>query len=228
MDRTTLETLLGEGLSLAEIGRRMGKDHSTVGYWLKRYGLRAAGHEKYVAKGGLRREDLEPLVVSGESLNQIAESVGRSTATVRHWLRRYGLKTTAKPGGPVKPGAREAREASLSEAMLQCIRHGATRHVRDSRGSYRCLQCRSDRVVRRRQRVKQILVEEAGGRCRLCGYHRCIAALEFHHRDPAAKEFSLSRRGARSIERLRAEAAKCVLLCSNCHAEVEAGVVELM
>ncbi len=98
MDRTTLETLLGEGLSLAQIGRRMGKDHSTVGYWLKSYGLRAAGHEKYAAKGGLRREDLEPLVVSGESLNQIAESVGRSTATVRHWLRRYGLKTTAKAG----------------------------------------------------------------------------------------------------------------------------------
>jgi hypothetical protein len=71
-------------------------------------------------------------------------------------------------------------------------------------------------------------VEEAGGRCRICGYNRCIAALQFHHLDPTAKEFNLARRGARSIERLRTEARKCVLLCSNCHAEVEAGVAELM
>jgi hypothetical protein len=77
--------------------------------------------------------------------------------------------------------------------------------------------------VRRRRTVKQILVEEAGGRCKLCGYDRCLAALEFHHADPSSKEFGVSRRGARSIDRLRAEVHKCVLLCSNCHAEVESG-----
>ncbi len=30
------------------------------------------------------------------------------------------------------------------------------------------------------------------------------------------------------VERLRAEAGKCVLLCSNCHAEVEGGVASLV
>ena len=75
-----------------------------------------------------------------------------------------------------------------------------------------------------RRRTKRKLVEEAGGRCALCGYSRCMAALQFHHLDPSQKEFSLSVRGiTRSIEKLRAEAAKCVLLCSNCHAEVEVG-----
>jgi hypothetical protein len=32
---------------------------------------------------------------------------------------------------------------------------------------------------------------------------------------------------ARSIARARDEAGKCVLLCANCHAEVEAGLVRL-
>jgi hypothetical protein len=73
--------------------------------------------------------------------------------------------------------------------------------------------------------VKQILVEEAGGACALCGYDRHVGALQLHHIDRSTKRFSMSLRGvARSLERSQAEAAKCVLLCSNCHAEVEAGV----
>ena len=82
--------------------------------------------------------------------------------------------------------------------------------------------------MRRRRKVKTLVVAEAGGRCRLCGYDRCVAALHFHHVDPDTKSFALSQGGfTKSVERLRAEAAKCVLLCSNCHAEVEAGIVKL-
>jgi hypothetical protein len=66
------------------------------------------------------------------------------------------------------------------------------------------------------------LVEEAGGVCCICGYHRCIAALRFHQ-GRSTKAFALAKAGAVSIERLREEATECVLLCSNCHAEVEAG-----
>ena len=80
-----------------------------------------------------------------------------------------------------------------------------------------------ERVSRRRRKVKQILVAEAGGCCALCSYDRCVAALHFHHLDPSSKQFHLSMHGAaRSIASARAEMAKCVLLCANCHAEVEA------
>jgi len=52
--------------------------------------------------------------------------------------------------------------------------------------------------------------------------------MHFHHVDPSTKRFSLGSRGlARAIESLREEAAKCVLLCGNCHAEVEAGFTTL-
>ncbi len=76
--------------------------------------------------------------------------------------------------------------------------------------------------------VKQILVEDAGGRCINCGYDRCAAALTFHHLVPAEKSYTLSHRGVtRSLAEARLEARKCVLLCANCHAEVEAGLVSL-
>jgi 5-methylcytosine-specific restriction endonuclease McrA len=83
-------------------------------------------------------------------------------------------------------------------------------------------------VTRRRRKVKAILVAEAGGACVICGYDRYAGALHFHHVDPATKRFDLSAAGfARSLERARAEARKCALLCSNCHAEVESGSVRL-
>ncbi|MCL2770674.1 MAG: hypothetical protein FWD42_11305 [Solirubrobacterales bacterium] len=227
MDRASLEQLLAEGQSLAQIGRRFDLDPSTVGYWVKQHGLEAVGKQKYSPRGGLRRDQLEPLVASGASLTEIADAVGRSTATVRHWLGKYGLRTQCPFRGPRRPGALQARESALDNAIVICPTHGATEHVRDARGSYRCRKCRADAVVNRRRRVKQRLVTEAGGCCRICGYDRCVAALEFHHLDPATKAFNLARCGAHSIEKLRAEVRKCVLLCSNCHAEVEAGFTRL-
>jgi hypothetical protein len=99
---------------------------------------------------------------------------------------------------------------------------------RGDTGSWRCIPCRSEAVTDRRRRVKAILVAEAGGACVVCGYDRCLAALQFHHLRPEEKRFSLGDKGlARSLEKARAEARKCVLLCANCHAEVEAGVVRL-
>jgi hypothetical protein len=76
--------------------------------------------------------------------------------------------------------------------------------------------------------VKQLLIEESGGRCAVCGYAKYQGALQFHHLDPSQKAFGVSGRGmTRAIAKARAEAKKCVLLCANCHAEVEAGVTAL-
>ena len=61
-----------------------------------------------------------------------------------------------------------------------------------------------------------------GGRCIACGYDRCVAALEFHHRDPATKAFALSRNNLlRRWEEVLTEAEKCDLYCANCHRELE-------
>ena len=63
---------------------------------------------------------------------------------------------------------------------------------------------------------------------RLCGFDDYAGALQFHHIDPAEKRFQLGGRGlTRALEELREEARKCVLLCANCHAMVEAGVATL-
>ena len=95
-------------------------------------------------------------------------------------------------------------------------------------GGYRCARCSTARVSLRRRRVRELLVAEAGGSCTLCGYDRYSGALQFHHLEPREKRFHISEGGlTRSLARLREEAGKCLLLCANCHAEVEAGITAL-
>jgi hypothetical protein len=117
------------------------------------------------------------------------------------------------------------RGRRLQTTILVCPIHGETEFVLRSDGGTRCKRCRCDAVIRRRRRVKEILVEEAGGRCVICGYDRYVGGLAFHHLDRATKVTGLAHRGrALAIATLREEAKKCVLLCHNCHAEVEAGL----
>ena len=177
MDHPSLKRFLDEGLSLAEIGRRVGLHEATVAYWVKKYGLEAANREKHSARGGIVRGELEELVEAGMSITEMANSLGRSKTTVRHWLLEYGLRTH-----------RAQRRASIENGqqlgdivVRDCVHHGLTEFKRRSSGSG----------------------------------HRCL------------KQFALSLRSARSITSLRAEAQKCVLLCANCHSEVEAGMLTL-
>lgn len=80
-------------------------------------------------------------------------------------------------------------------------------------------------VDKRRKKIKSWAIEYKGGKCSLCGYKRYQGALEFHHLDSFKKDFGLSMAGlTRSWERTKKELDKCLLVCSNCHKEVHAGL----
>ena len=109
-----------------------------------------------------------------------------------------------------------------------CKIHGLTNFFQRTEGWYRCGKCASDAVTQNRRRKKEKLVKLAGGKCSICGYCKYVGALDFHHIDPKNKEFALSVKGlSYSLESLIKEAKKCVLVCKNCHTEIEAGVTVL-
>ncbi len=83
-------------------------------------------------------------------------------------------------------------------------------------------------VQKRREKIRRMTVSYKGGCCQVCGYDRCIEALEFHHLDPTQKDFGISYKGyTRSWEKVKEEADKCILLCANCHREAHAGMLQL-
>ena len=71
-----------------------------------------------------------------------------------------------------------------------------------------------------RKKLRKMAIKYKDGKCMLCGYNKCIAALEFNHIDGIKKDFSLSIKGlTRSWEKTKQELDKCVLLCCRCHRE---------
>jgi transposase len=222
MDASVLEGYLRQGLSLEQIAALTGRHPTTVGYWVKQHGLSAVHRDRHAPKGGIERDTLVTLVAAGLSTREIAERLGLSQGTVRHWLRKHNLRTHRAR----RENAHGTRGVHPDRKVMECARHGFTEFWLEQRGIYRCLRCRSEAVAHRRRKLKEILVQEAGGRCAICGYDRWVGALQFHHRDGKKKDFGLADRGlTRSLEVVREEAAKCILLCANCHSEVEAGIV---
>ena len=111
---------------------------------------------------------------------------------------------------------------SVNQRLTRCDRCGREYEYDRRKGHNRSI-CNSCHVNARRFRVKHQAVEYKGGKCSLCGYNRCEAALVFHHTDPTKKGFGFSGKHALSWSRLKKELDKCVLLCMNCHAEEHAG-----
>jgi hypothetical protein len=130
-----------------------------------------------------------------------------------------GSDRYAKQGRPEEP--------SETAIVRTCPIHGLERHYQltdRGRRRYRCRRCVGEAVTRRHRRLKRLLVEESGGGCVVCGYDRCIANLHFHHVVPAEKSFEIQMGSGKALAAYREEARKCVLVCANCHGEIEAGL----
>lgn len=112
--------------------------------------------------------------------------------------------------------------------LKECKKHGLTEYVLRKDGRYRCKKCAVEAVQRRRKKTKELLVEYKGGKCEICGYDKCISALEFHHIASGEKEFGIGQKGyTRSFEKNKEEVDKCILVCANCHREIHEGLIDL-
>ena len=111
--------------------------------------------------------------------------------------------------------------------IKKCNKHGETKFRKEGKDTkwerWRCVKCSSFAVSKRRKKLKEELVKYKDGKCEMCGYNKCIDALEFHHKDPNEKDFGIASNGhTRSFDQLKTEVDKCLLVCANCHREIHA------
>lgn len=101
-------------------------------------------------------------------------------------------------------------------------------------GRRQCKRCRSIYNIKfrkdRTRKRKIELIKYKGGKCEICNYDKCNAALEFHHIED--KKFSIGLTISRLSEEdyqniIFGEIDKCLLLCANCHREIhfEGGIL---
>lgn len=144
----------------------------------------------------IEKSVLVELISQKHSGSKIASRLGCSRQAVDYWERKYGLRPAfPRRGGDTRIESPEEMTARMAHQSV---------------------------VFRRRLKARAITYK--GGKCLLCGYDRYNGAVEFHHLDKTTKGFGLSRKGiVRSWESIRSELEKCVLVCSNCHREIEGG-----
>jgi transcription elongation factor Elf1 len=85
------------------------------------------------------------------------------------------------------------------------------------------------RIFGRRKEIAEWLTEyKSHLECIKCG-ERTTVCLDFHHIDQSTKDRSvaLSIRWGWGKERIKKEIQKCIVLCSNCHRKLHAGLIKI-
>jgi len=162
---------------------------------------------------------LATLVDKGYSTTKISNKLGVTRYQVRKYLKIHRLETVF------------AREQSKyrDEDCPVCGNPSGTRKFcsKECKGKQHTTHSAAYRARRaklneqRRQKRKHFILLH-GGECVTCGYNKNYAALEFHHKEPGTKRFSLNNKSitSKSMVDLAKEAEKCLLLCRVCHAEL--------
>lgn len=174
------------------------------------------------------KEKYEKLIELGYSTHRMARELGIGQCTIRYWLKKFGLKTN--PRLTCYPITNKTVTDKSIRICSQCKEQKAVNTENfyiNKKGKVHgwCRSC-NDRITLDKQRkLKLKSLEYKGGKCVICGYTKCLSALDFHHVDPTKKEFTISQLRTYSWEKIQKELDKCVCLCKNCHAEVHSGSV---
>lgn len=107
----------------------------------------------------------------------------------------------------------KSKKDGLNTYCKQCQKPYKDSHYRNNKERY------INKNRNYREKVKQFVSEyKKDKKCERCpeNFPQC---LHFHHLDPKQKEFNiaLAVRNKVTIEKIKEEIDKCIILCANCH-----------
>lgn len=157
-------------------------------------------------------KEIKNLIENGFSTREIADALEISQTTLRRHMKKNNLKTNFNPCGKkihFCPCGETNSEAFYGNDKSQCKK------------------CHSSFVLVKQKANKIKAINYFGGKCNNCNFDK-IPALEFHHKDGGEnKDRNFSSKFGWSWNRLQKELSKCILVCSNCHKLIHAGILVL-
>ena len=184
------------------------------------------------------KEKILKLRLEGKSYNEIHELLGCSKATIsyhcmRNNLNDIGLVKGKKLTKEDQDNLKEFYKTHTKEETAEFFGI-STATVTKYKENKRILLNDEERKEKNylgvksfRIRTKEKAVKYKGGECIVCGYNRCLRALDFHHLNPKEKEFNIGQNSNKAWETIKTELDKCVLVCCRCHMEIEDGLIKI-
>lgn len=157
---------------------------------------------------------IETALANSKTMREAARSLKTSFSNFRYWIAKHKIDVSA-----------HIQKSDINRYCPRCEQTKKREEFYCKRGkegsSSYCKICTNAETTERQRKFKHLCVEYKGGKCIHCGYNKCIGALDFHHRNPAIKEFSISMAKHHSfLDNIKEELDKCDLVCSNCHREI--------
>lgn len=143
---------------------------------------------------------LEREYSSDKDLSEIGKILKKSAKSIKHKAARLGLSRKKIPSNkPKEIDYRRKIEKKYYE-----------------RNKERIYENKVGRLKSRKEEFVRLL----GGKCGKCGYGKCIAALDFHHKGGNKEGHVAHLIKNFSKEKALKEIKKCILVCANCHREL--------
>jgi transposase len=218
------QSLIDKGYTTKQISAETNISWSTTKYNLRKLGLETI-HK--IKPRPISKNQLDDFVKRNYSTYQIASELNRSQGSVKHWLKKYELKTN-----PAYCIRRNEIKKEIESGFKTCSKCKQIKplnkdnfYIRKSGAfHYWCRKCNDRISLEKQTERKRKCVEYKGGKCVICGYNRYLGSLDFHHLDPAKKDYNISNLRTYSMEKLYKELDKCILVCKNCHCEIHGKV----
>ncbi len=98
----------------------------------------------------------------------------------------------------------------------ECQRENSKAHYRIHKAKHNA--GRYARRIEERKKIRELLIKLKEQPCADCGERHPYWAMDFDHRDPVAKEFTIAlATRTKSLTRVLLEVAKCDVVCALCH-----------
>jgi DNA-binding CsgD family transcriptional regulator len=223
------------GYSVDDIAKQVGCAKSTVSFHINKENLGGAlSWVKKVQEDQFLKEisietilNIRSMRLAGDSYETISKSIPLTEDKLRKICSHLRLNVSSKNINAIMIDNKKLLEYYQACKSLKETAYYfgiATNTVKNLIGKENIIirqkkVTKSQTVINWRKRTKIKLVEYKGGKCECCGYNKSNSALQFHHKDPNEKDFTIGG-SSYSFERLKTEVDKCILVCSNCHIEI--------
>jgi len=153
---------------------------------------------------------LEKMLEDGMSMNDISKQENKSLSSIRHWCKKYNLKS-------------KYTSINNSKTTHKCGMCGETNPEKFYGHKKRvCGKCHNTYTLELGKKKRDFIIESMGGKCISCGYDKYSSALHVHHLDPSKKDPKFANIRCWNQNRILDEIKGCVLLCACCHSAVHA------